>query len=461
MTATEQTLAQIVEGMDALVDAQVAQWTIPGMAVGVLLNGERSTYATGVAKLTTGEAMLPNTLTRVASISKVFTATLAMTLVDAGLLDLDRPVVEYLPDLQLMDQGVLQTLTTRQLLSHGSGLHGDFSIDCGQGTDALERAIREFRTLPQVVAPGEVWAYTNSGFHLAGRVIEVVAGKPFDEAMRERVFKPFGLERSGFFAHEMIVWPHALGHDQVAPEADEHVPATTYYPRNRFPAGGVVSNVPDLLTFAEVHLNGGTAADGTGTQALSGTSVEAMQETQRTAGCWADAWGIGWDIRWYGDVKVISHGGTINGFKSHLTLVPSCNFACVQLTNSGRGDTANGAVENWLLESQLGLSRNLPSPVTLPVETLEAMAGTYSHPAGTITLEAVGPGELHLLRTGTWPGIDGPVDFPPQRILTTSATTFVASGGEADGDRIDLVLHADGRPRFLRVGGRLFARDTD
>ena len=254
MTITRSSL----DTLTPVVEREMARWSIPGVVVGVLRDGAVETRALGVAKLSNDETMREDSLFRVASISKVFTATLAMILADDGLLDIDRPIIEYLPDLPLADAKARQTLTVRMLLSHQSGLYGDFFIDMGLGEDALARAIAEFGGLRQMTAPGERWAYCNSGFHLTGRVLEVVGGQPFDVLMRERLFTPLGLERTCYFAHEAIVWPHAAGHNPVSPGADEHVVAPQGYPRNRLPAGGVVTNAPELLRFAALHLGDGT-----------------------------------------------------------------------------------------------------------------------------------------------------------------------------------------------------------
>ncbi|HCG31057.1 MAG TPA: serine hydrolase, partial [Chloroflexi bacterium] len=75
-----------------------------------------------------------------------------------------------------------------------------------------------------------------------------------------------------------------------------------------------------------------------------------MREPQRQAANWADQWGIGWDLREIDGVQVIGHGGSINGFKSLLTVVPERQSALVLLTNSGRGDVVNRAVERWWIE---------------------------------------------------------------------------------------------------------------
>ncbi|HMM42041.1 MAG TPA: serine hydrolase domain-containing protein [Thermomicrobiales bacterium] len=441
--------------LEQVIREQQERWTVPGIAWGVRQDGEEGTGALGVAKLTTGEPMRADSLCRIASISKVFTATLAMVLADEGTLDLDAPVSQYLPGVRVSEAGIEERITPRHLLSHGTGMLGDYFVDQGLGEDALARAIGEFHTLRQYAEPDELWFYCNSGFHLAGRIIEVVASKPFDAVMRERLFEPLGLERTCFFAHEAIVYPHAIGHNQVAPDADEHVPAGQYYPRNRLPAGGVYSNVPDLLRFARFHLGDGTVE---GRRVISEGTLRAMREPQRSAANWADQWGIGWDLREIDGVQVIAHGGSINGFKSLLTLVPERQAALVLLTNSGRGDAANRAIERWWIEHEMGLRLPERPRVALDDAALARLAGRYHGPDTTI--ELVRDGDLRLEMTAPGPNGGNPVPWPAETLVPIGDSEFVTTTGPSAGERLDIVPDAAGNPRYLRRHGRLFDRDA-
>src|SRR6185312_10464526 len=190
MMTTESGL--LTPDLDAHIREQMARWTVPGLTVGMLRDGEREIRAYGVTSLETSYPARPDTLFPIGSIGKVYTTMLVMTLVDEGMLDLDVPVATYLPDLQLADEHARDTITLRQLLSHQSGLFGDYYDDFGMGDDALARCVASFDTLRQLSAPGELWAYCSSGFMLAGRVVEVVTGKPFETALRQRVFEPLG-----------------------------------------------------------------------------------------------------------------------------------------------------------------------------------------------------------------------------------------------------------------------------
>jgi CubicO group peptidase (beta-lactamase class C family) len=243
--------------LDEVVRDAMAEWQIPGVTVAVLHDGKVETHGYGVISLETNYPTRPDTLFQVGSNSKVFTATLVMRLVEAGLLDLDTPIEDYLPDLRLADPRAATTVTLRHLLSHTSGLEGDRFEDTGEGDDAVARYVAGAGHWAQNTAPGEFWSYCNSGFGLAGRIVEVAAGASFEAAMKERVFVPLGLERSFYFAHEAIVYSAAAGHTQLPGEDAPHVALPYHIGRRAHPAGGIIASAGDLLTFLCFHM--GTA----------------------------------------------------------------------------------------------------------------------------------------------------------------------------------------------------------
>jgi CubicO group peptidase (beta-lactamase class C family) len=440
--------------LDESVRGEMAHWTVPGVAVDVLRDGQRELHAYGLTSIETEQLVRPDTLFQIGSISKVYTATLIMRLVDEGKLALDEPVITYLPDLKLADAQARETITLRHLLSHTSGLFGDYFDDFGLGDDALSRAIATFDKLRQQVPPGALWTYCNTGFGLTGAIVERVTGQPFETAMRERLFKPLGLERSFYFAHEAIVYPHAIGHNQLHPGADEHEVARLYpLPRWVNAAGGIISNVNDLLTFAEFHLRDGVASDET--RLLSAESAQAMRQEQTRAANFAEGYGLGWALRTAGGEQIVEHGGSTNGFQAKLVLVPSRNFAIAILTNSSRGSVLNEHVRAWALDHYFGLHKERPTPRRLPDEELSRFAGRYERPEGPIIL-TISDGGLIRAMTLTDP-LEGKTEhFPEDRLEAIGEREFiVVSDGETKDERVDFILGEDGVPRFVRLGGRL------
>jgi CubicO group peptidase (beta-lactamase class C family) len=179
--------------LQRVVQASIARHDVPGAVVGVLLEGTLVEAVAGVTNLATGEAVQRDTLFLIGSISKLWTTTLVMQLVDSGDVELDAPVGRYLPDVQLSDPGLADRITVRHLLSHTSGIDEDLSLYDGREDACVERYVERFSELPQLLEPGSLFSYCNSGMILAGRLIEVVSGQTYDEALATRIFEPLGL----------------------------------------------------------------------------------------------------------------------------------------------------------------------------------------------------------------------------------------------------------------------------
>ena len=238
-----------------------AKHHVPGAQLGIMRTGqggvEDELVATsyGVLNVRTGTPVTTDALFQIGSITKVWTATVAMALVDEGLLELDTPISEVLPELRLADPDVTKSVTLRHLLTHTSGIDGDVFTDTGRGDDCLEKYVDVLGDAGQNHPLGATWSYCNSGYALLGRVIEKVAGQTWDQAMRERLFTPLGLAHTVTLPEEALLFAAAVGHDE---HEGELVPAAAWQlPRSIGPAGLVTSTVADVLAFARMHLTGG------------------------------------------------------------------------------------------------------------------------------------------------------------------------------------------------------------
>ena len=272
---------------------------VPGAVLGILRvrqghQDELVEAAFGILNKDTGVEVTKDTVFQIGSITKVWTTTVLMQLVDEGLLDLDAPVVEILPELRLADADVTKQVTVRHLLTHTSGIDGDVFADTGRGDDCIERYVAGLNEVAQNHPLGVTWSYCNSGFVLAGRVIEKLTGGTWDSAITERIFAPLGLERTITLPEEALLHRTAVGHLSEGTEEPSRAPVWML-PRSLGPAGLIGSTAADLLGFARMHLTGGVGPDGT--RLLGAASAEAMTQPQAelpdkyTLG---DSWGIGW-----------------------------------------------------------------------------------------------------------------------------------------------------------------------
>jgi CubicO group peptidase (beta-lactamase class C family) len=158
-------------GWQSRLDELARRHQVPGASLAVLADGEVTALATGVLHTGTGVEATTDSLFQIGSISKAYTATVLLRLVDQGLASLDTAVVEVLPDFRTADPEVSSQVTLRHLLCHTSGINGDFFHDTGRGDDCLARYVQACADLEQSHPLGATFSYCNSGFVILGRVI--------------------------------------------------------------------------------------------------------------------------------------------------------------------------------------------------------------------------------------------------------------------------------------------------
>lgn len=434
--------------LEPLVYELIDRWMVPGVVIGILHQGERECLGYGITNIETNEPVVPESLFQIGSISKVFTATLLLSLVDEGLLDLHAPVLRYVPELGLSDRSARETLTLAHLLTHRGGFYGDRFDDQGAGDDALERAVRAFHDLPQHAPPGELWAYSNAGFDLVGRTIECALGTTFEQAMRERIFAPLGMERATFFAAEAIRHSVAAGH--LDDGEGVRVAAPFQIPRRANPAGGIIATVDELLCFAELHIGDGAYRD---VRILKPETARAMRQLHTQAD-FTRRWGLGWSLRDIDGVQAVEHTGATNGFMGRLCVIPERNFALAILTNGETGGSVHSAIYAQVLQQVVGFRRKTPPPLALDLEQLARFEGHFFTGLADILIELNGHG-LVMHRMNIDPFTREITERPPARLSPISETIFAIEEGPLSGGFGELILAPDGSVRFLRAGGRL------
>jgi phosphohistidine swiveling domain-containing protein len=174
-------------------DELLATHRVPGASLAVLADGRIHELAGGVLHRGTGVTATTDSIFQIGSITKVHTATLIMQLADSGELDLDRPVIDTLPEFGTPDPEATKIITPRHLLSHTGGMTCDFTEDTGRGDDCLARYVTAARDVPLDCPPGTGFSYGSSGYVVLGRLAELITGKTWDAALQERLCEPLGL----------------------------------------------------------------------------------------------------------------------------------------------------------------------------------------------------------------------------------------------------------------------------
>ncbi|MEV0125136.1 serine hydrolase domain-containing protein [Streptomyces sp. NPDC050703] len=212
------------------------------MAFGVILvDGDVHELVGGVLHRGTGVRATTDSVFQMGSIAKVYTATLIMQLADAGRLDLDAPVVDVLPEFSVADPELTGAITIRRLLSHTSGLTCDFTYDSGRGDDCLARYVEAAQGVALDCPPGEALSYSSIGYNVLGRVIEVLTGKVWDEALKDMLLDPLGLDHAVTLPEEALRFRAAMSHLGEPGQDSDPAPSWDLMPRSAGPYGRVIA----------------------------------------------------------------------------------------------------------------------------------------------------------------------------------------------------------------------------
>ncbi len=428
--------------------SSMGEHSVPGVALGLIFEGEEETAGLGVTSVENPLEVTPDTLFQIGSITKTFVATAVMRLVEEGKVSLDEPVRSYVPELKLADEEVAARVTLRQLLTHTGGWAGDYFDDFGAGDEALARMVEQVATLPQLTPLGEVWSYNNAAFYVAGRAIELVTGKPFEPALRELVLDPLGLENTFFFPGEVITHRFVVGHELN--DEDETIVARPWpIGRAAHAAGGLISSVHDLFRYARFWIDGG--------ELLRPESVEEMVRPHVEVGGDVDAVGLAWMLRTRNGITTIGHGGGTKGQVTWLAIAPEQRFAFVALTNHSYGGIPAERAYDQATELYLGFRE--PELEATEVE-VERYLGRYSARMADVELVQTESGlELRYEPKGGFPTPDTPPPPapPPAVVQFASENELFAVDELWKGTRGLFLRDPDGQIRWLRLGGRIYA----
>ncbi|TKK86274.1 beta-lactamase family protein [Herbidospora galbida] len=399
---------------------------VPGASLAVLADGQVHELASGVLHRGTGVPVTTDSVFLSGSIAKVYTATLVMRLVDEGLIDLDAPVADQLPEFATPDPAATKTITVRQLLSHTGGVTNDFNFDGGRGDDCLANYVAAARYVALDCPPGTAVSYGGLGYVVLGRLIETVTGRTWDRALRELLFEPLGLDRSMTLPEEALSHRVAMSH-LGEPGADpDPAPSWDPMPRAAGPAGRVIVSAGDMARFARMHLEGGA-------HVLSPGAVAAMQRREvDVPDKWtvsADGWGLGWTLYDWDGVAGYGHDGAAIGQYAYLRVVPSANVALVLLTNGGAARLLYADLFRDLLAELAGVA--MPAPFApadpAPEVDLAPLLGTYRREGVVITVSRHPDGAARM----RYAFVDDMKDLSPDLEMTlepVTGTVFAASG---------------------------------
>ena len=325
--------------LDTWIQAQLEHGGLPGLVIGIVHDQEPVwVKAYGHASLDPPLPMSEDSIFRIASHSKLFTAITVMRARDAGKLRLDDPVTEYLPWFDIRNRHPeARPVTVRHLLTHTAGLpresiHPAWTDFEFPEVEALRETVSDQET---TYATETKWKYSNLGFTLAGMVAEDATGDSFADLVTDGILRPLGMDSTSVGQVPADQRDRlATGYGRRMPDGPREV-----FPfvdaRSFDPATGLSSTVPDMLRFLSWQMR---VRDRRSEEVLASNTLLEMQRVHWLQSSWDSDWGLGFSVRHTEDRDLIGHGGGYPGYRTQTQLSPEEKIGVVVFTNSGDGD---------------------------------------------------------------------------------------------------------------------------
>ncbi len=425
--------------MRAAIVANVAKdmraYDIPGAQIAVVQNGKLAwAESLGVKKHGETDAVTNATRFRVASLSKMILGATALSMVERGTLDLSRPVTDYAPGYTLAAGFDAKSIHLEHLLTHTAGMP-DMTVSfetCAASTRLADYFANVDAPQPLWSPPGAVWNYSNRGFAVAGLVLEMAAGKRYEELATERVLAPSGMTRATFDMAAAMADDHAVGW-----AADPGNGRLTNLEPDAFdctsshPPAGILATATDYAHFVEMLF-------GTDDKALTRSSVTTLLTGHARTNQTPNAmYSYGLDIDDYKGLRLAHHNGIWNaGYLTSIWMVPEAKFAIVVFYN-GLGRSPDLA-SRFAVDTYFDKTRVASPTYATPSSTWGKYAGKYEDPYhfGTITI-AFAAGKLTC-------------DIPAQHVVAAKMTQLAGDEFSAPGvGAVTFYPDAEGAPHWF------------
>jgi len=316
--------------IDTYIETQMRALHIPGVSLAVVRDGRIvKAKGYGLANIEANSAATPKTVYEIGSLTKQFTATAVMMLIEERKVSLDDKITKYFPDAP----PAWNRITVRHLLSHTSGIQNHVAVPgylnrfktnlSFETTPSREEILKEFFKLPSEFEPGETWAYDNTGYYLLGFVVEKASGKSYYQFLHERIFKPLGMNATRSTDTRPIVPHRASGYEWAGDKFENRPPLL---PTIAFSAGTILSTVEDMAKLdAALYTE----------KLLKKSSLEQMWTPAKTNdGALASFdYGFGWFIDSYHSHRIVQHAGGTPGFSSVIYRFTDDKLTIIILSN--------------------------------------------------------------------------------------------------------------------------------
>lgn len=314
--------ADKLDKIEKAISAQMSRLGIPGLSVAVVVDHKLQwSNGYGLADVENFVPAKATTAYRLGSISKPITAAAVMQLVERGKLDLDAPIQKYCPAFPEKQWPV----TARLLLGHLAGVRhykNDAEFNSTHHYNSVVEGVGMFKDDPLLFEPGTKYSYTTHGFAVLGCAVEGASGMSFPDYVREKVFKPAGMDRIRVDNVTDIIPNRAQGYQKTqSGELRNSGLADTSY---KIPGGGFISTVEDLAKFAIAMQTG---------MLVKKETLDLMWTSQKTRDGKVTGYGMGWGVHERNGMKEVEHGGAQQRVSTYLYMIPEKGLAVVLMTN--------------------------------------------------------------------------------------------------------------------------------
>lgn len=432
----------------AWIESQMAYRGLPALTAAVVYDQDIVwSQGFGYADVELITRATPSTIFRIASITKLFTATAIMQLRDQGKLRLDDPVIAHLPWFQIRNRfPEAPTITIRHLITHTSGLPResghpywtDFNFP------AREEMISNIPNQETPIASETELKYSNLAFSLAGEIVGCASGQPYAEYVQTHILQPLGMTSTGVVMPDEQLPRLATGYGRRMPDGSRDIKPFVDC-RAISPAAGMSSTAEDLARLAMLQFRDGPAG---GLQILKGSTVREMHRPQWLHSDWQSGWALGFATRRLLDRQLVEHGGALFGYRTQISVVPTDKVAVIVMTNADDGEP--GLYVDKALNLLLPAIRKAVTPPQKEMRPFdpawERYLGKYRNAWG----------DIEILRLDQDLAMYGPWDPDPRtcigRLRAEGERVFRVEGGGIPGELVRFEVDGDGKVVKVRTG---------
>jgi CubicO group peptidase (beta-lactamase class C family) len=461
---------KVVSNIDLLtawIESQMAYHGQPGLSIGVVY-GQELIWAKGFgyADVETKTAATSQTIYRIASITKLFTATAILQLRDAGKLQLDDPVAKYLPWFDIQDRYPdAPPITIRHLITHTSGLPREAAFPYWSDANfpTREQVIEALPTQETILPTETEWKYSNLALSLAGEIVAAVSGQAYPDYIQTHILDPLGMNSTFVKSPDPDHPQIATGYRRRPPDGSRGISPFTDA-RGITAAANMSTTVEDLARFAMLQFRVKRAssplseveaasnplseveaasnplseveAASNPLSILRGSTLREMQRVHWLEPDWTAGWGLGWRISRERNKTYISHGGSVPGYRTQLKICPADKTAVIALTNADDGDPGMYAERafQWVADAILEAVKLDEPEISAPPLTWQRYVGKYRNAWGDSQI---------LILNGQLVSIDPSQSDPSAavtKLIPVAEHTFRMETGNGFGNQGELVV---------------------